>query len=80
MKRLSIKTIALFIAVFSCLSLHAQNIGDNIQMRWQLLDNDYQGQKKSLTQLSILNRSDLTIPNEDWSLFSAACAHWMWRV
>lgn len=60
--------VALFIT-FSFTLLHAQNIGEKIQVKWELIDNNYQGQRRSLTKFTIINRSNHPIPPQGWDLW-----------
>jgi hexosaminidase len=60
--------VVLFITS-SCTSLYAQNIGDKIQVKWELLDNNFQGQRRSLTKFNIINNSKHSIPKQGWNLW-----------
>src|SRR5690554_5492543 len=69
MKNMSLKIILILFSFFYISTLSAQDIGSKIQVKWELIDNNYQGQRRSLTKFNILNRSDHSIPKQDWSLW-----------
>lgn len=68
------KKAILTLLFVSCLSLYsqksaAQEIGNQIQLKWKLIDPNFEGKNRSLTELTIINHSDLEIPNYGWDLY-----------
>lgn len=72
MNKVAFRFLLILIGLCTFSSLSAQNIGDQLQIRWKLLDNNYENKKHSLTELTILNQSQFAIPEDGWSvLFSS---------
>ena len=55
-------------SIFPFNNLLAQDIANQLEVTWQLLDNNYEGKGKALAKFRIKNQSSYTIPNYGWSL------------
>lgn len=68
MKKTNILLMIFLINLLSFNQLNAQNIADELEVTWQLLDTNHENKGKSLAKFSIKNQSNYSIPNYGWNL------------
>lgn len=63
------KILSVLILPFLSSITLAQEIGSKTKLKWELVDNNHEGQKRSLTRLSMLNDSDHALGKQGWNLW-----------